>query len=57
MFSDTLDPKCCSSDSVMLVFKLTYPSEEGEFFFSTLFPILNFNLGLEEKFVRVLKTP
>lgn len=37
MFSDTLDPKCCSSDSLMLVLKLTYPSEEGEFFSFPLF--------------------
>lgn len=36
MFSDTLDPKCCLL-ILMLVLKLTYPSEEGEFFSFPLF--------------------
>lgn len=32
-------------------------SEEGEFFSFPLFPTLNFNLGLEEKFVKGPQTP
>ena len=32
MSSGTLYPKCCLSGSLMLVLKLKYPSEEGEFF-------------------------